>query len=309
MSGLSLRDGPLVAVKTESQDSFKERIARTKAEQVTSIVTAPPSTTEAIKSVTLQVQSSEAAKTFRVNESEPLLKSLAHASVPCQDTTTDITSASNDSKSASRVIDNQRLFKPVSQKLREVNVDMSIPLDTPNFVTSAKRKRLESEVSDVVITKTVTKVPKPPLSPTYAELLKENKMLKEENHHLRLAQSRISSVDKVMTKFVTSASIMETAVDVREKEMRKGLNAVSEAMTTVQDRLAEMTKFSNETTEVVGRVSQSANENCESHLSKAEAGRLQLRYENARPKQEVGEAIYKRLSFTPKARGRPRSLT
>ena len=311
MTGLPIQNNTLAAAKTESQDSFKRKIARAKGEQLNTVAAAPDQTTEAVKPVTLQIQSREAAKSPRANGlvlAESLPKSLAHASAPCGNTTTDIISASNSLQSTSRVTGDQRLCEPISQKPTQVNVSMSTPPDTPQFVTSAKRKRLESEACDVVITKTVTKVPKTPPPPTYEEIMQENERLKEENHQLRLAHSRISSVDKVMTKFVTSASIMETAVDVREKEMRKGLNAIAEAMTTVQGQLAEMVEFSNGTTEVVGKISQSANENHELHLSKAEAGRLQLRYENARPKQEVGEAIYERLPFTPKARGRPKSF-
>ena len=307
MPGFTPHNPFLPAVETQSQASFKKKAAA-KGDQLNAVVITPAQNTQAIKSVASQVQASEAADIQGAIRAKRLPDSPAYTSAPCTNSTTNITSASDTSRPTPRVIHNQQLSEPGSQTPSAVNTSMSAPPNTLCFVTAAKRKRLESEASDVIITKTITKVPGPPPPPTYEELVKENKKLKEENHHLRLAHTKISSVDKVMTKFAISASLMETAVDVREKEMRKGLNAISEAMAIFQDQLGEMVKFSNGTTELVGRISQSANEDHEQHLSKAEAGRLQIRYENARPKQEVDEAIHERLSFTPKTRGRPKSF-
>lgn len=137
--------------------------------------------------------------------------------------------------------------------------------------------------------------------------MQENNKLKKEIHELRLARDKLSSAEKVIANFVTSASIMETAVDVREREMRKGFNGVSEAMAKVEDHLAEMVKFSNATTDVAGRIVQSANDDRQLRLTRAEKRGLQRLYENAKSGREVAGAIHEKLSFTRKARGRPRA--
>ena len=229
--------------------------------------------------------------------------SSAQASAPRPCASMEVTKALGSSESSLGSSNDQ----PSSQKTGAADAVKPVPAESTPFVTSAKRKQLEIEGEDIIITKTVKKSPKPPSPPTYEQLMQENNKLKKEIHELRLARDKLSSAEKVIASFVISASIMETAIDVREGEMRKGFNAVSEAMTKVEDHLAEMVKFSNVTTDVTGRIVQSANDDHQLQLTRAEEQGLQHLYENAKPGRDVAGAIHAKLSFTPKARGRPRA--
>ncbi len=221
----------------------------------------------------------------------------------------DITSAREASDTPPRATDCQQSSRFSNQKTEVADAVAPVPSQLSPFMTFTKRRRLEYEADDLVITKTVTKAPKLEAPPTYAELIEENKKLKKEIHQLRLVNHKIASADKVIFRFVTSASIMETAVDVRYNELRKGLNTMSQAVNKVQDQLAEMVNFSNATTDVVCRITQSAGEDADLDLNKAEEGRIRRLYENAKPGKEVAEVIHEKLSFTPKTRGRPRKFT
>ena len=107
------------------------------------------------------------------------------------------------------------------------------------------------------------------MPPTYKELKRENETLKLEIDQLRLTHEQ-SSVDYVTVyKFISSASIMKTAVEKRESEMRRGLNHMSEHLKKLQERMAEMIKFFNTTTETVSRVIQTASGETQEGLSKA----------------------------------------
>lgn len=279
------------------QDSFKEMMARARGEQVIPFVKNPFQASETVRTAGVAERKTTIATTL---SPEPSAQDPTSSLVTVMDTN----SASVTSEPSLQKTKNQQPSEPSNKKTTVADAIKPVLSRSPPFVTSAKRKRLENEAADVFITKTVTKVPKLAPPPTYEELTEENKKLKIENHQLRLARDKVSKADKVISNFVTSASIMETAADVREIEMRKGLNSMSEAVTMVQNRLAEMIKYSNSTTDIICRIIHGAGNDPEIHLSKAEGRRLQRLYENAKPEKEVSEVLQEKLSFTPKARGK-----
>lgn len=289
------------SVMREPQDSFKGMMARARGEQVDPFAKDPAQDSETVHtSAAVETKTIIAAKL----PPEPSAQSPTSSLV----TAMNITSAPVSSETSLQTINSQQSSEPPNSKSEVIDAIMPVLSESSPFVTSAKRKRLEDEADDLFIIKTVTKVRRPASPPTYEELTEEIKKLRTENHQLRLARDKVLTADKLIANFVTSASIMETAADVRENEMRKGLNSVSEAVTIVQDRLAEMVRYSNSTTDVICRIIHSAGEDPELHLSKAEGKRLQRLYENAKPEKEVAEVLQEKLSFTPKARGRPRTF-
>ena len=262
-------------------------------------VSVPGNTSGVIKAI-------ESSKPKDTMPTQPLDKRPGQGHAAPQNATLETAGGAESSGSSLKKSNNHLSSRPANRQFEAAVAVVPNLSQTAPFMTSAKRKRLENETADVVITRSVTKAPKPTPAPTYNELEEENKALKKEIHQLRLARNKISSADKVISHFVASASIMETVVDVRETEMRQGLNSLSEAMHKIQDHLAEMIKFSNTTTDVVGGIPQST---VNKHLSRSEAGRLERLYENAKPGPEVAQVIHEKLTFTPKARGRPRNLT
>jgi hypothetical protein len=285
----------------EPQDSFKEMMARARGEQVNLFVKHPLQPNE-----TVQIAGAAGAKTIIAAKlsSEPSTRGPTSTPVTAMDTT----SAPVSSQPSLQHTNSPQSSEPSNQKPGVADAVAPVLSKPHPLVTSTKRKRPENEADDVFITKTVTKVPKLAPPSTYEELTEEIEKLKTENHQLRLAHDKVLTADKVIANFVTSASIMETAADVRENEMRKGLNSMSEAVTMVQEQLAEMIRYSNSTTDVISRIIHSAGEDPDLHLSKAEGKRLQRLYENAKPEKEVAKVLQEKLSFTPKIRGRPRTF-
>ena len=241
---------------------------------------------------------------------EPSNEHQSRASTPLSELSEYRDSARESSASPLHLATNNR-HDPISRSQTSgvVNTIEGNQSSSKSFTTLLKRKRTELAADGVIITGSVRKARKPAnVPPTNKELKRENEMLKLEIDELRLAHKQSTIDDITVFKFVSSASMMETAVEKRESEMRRGLNHMSEHLKKLQDRMAELIKFSNTTTDTVSRVIQTAGGETEEGLSKADTTRLQKIYENAKPKGDIAVAVHEKLSFTPHLIGRPKTF-
>ena len=124
--------------------------------------------------------------------------------------------------------------------------------------------------------------------------------LKDEIQRLKRERSDQQARQSALIKgFVTSAAVIELAVDIREAELRSGLNSIGSTSAGMQDQAQEMIRFSNGTSWHVCRLVQDMLEEQQVFLNDDEQNKLRHEYEyvSAQPSLAVTSILDERLSF------------
>lgn len=122
--------------------------------------------------------------------------------------------------------------------------------------------------------------------------------LKEEIQRLRREKSDQQAREIALIKgFVTSAAVVEIAVDVRGAELRCGLSNMGGTSGETQEQAQQMIHFSNATSRHVSRLVHEMLEEQQVFLNDDQQKTMRLDYASAQPSQAMKAILDERLSF------------
>ncbi|KAL9135520.1 MAG: hypothetical protein Q9175_003290 [Cornicularia normoerica] len=122
--------------------------------------------------------------------------------------------------------------------------------------------------------------------------------LREEIQRLRREKSDQQTRQLALIKgFVTSAAVVEIAVDVREAELRCGLSKMTGTPEEMQEQAQQMMDYSKATSWHVSRLVHDMLDEQQVFLNDDQQKGMRLEYERAQPSQAVAAIIDEELSF------------
>lgn len=123
--------------------------------------------------------------------------------------------------------------------------------------------------------------------------------LRREIQRLRREKSDGQARQLALIKgFVTSAAVVEMAVDVREAELRCGLSNMGGTPEEMREQAQQMMDFSNVTSRHISRLVNAMLEEQQVFLNDDQQKTMRLDFDSAQPSQAVTAVLDEKLSFT-----------
>ena len=160
-----------------------------------------------------------------------------------------------------------------------------------DFMTSAKRRRIQSG----------------PRDETIAKFYQTSSTLQQEVQRLRRENQRLITEDSVkrtmLTNIITSACLIETIIAIRGDELSIGLSRLSKTrIDQLPSRVQELTNYGSKTNSVVSRFIEETREANKALLQPDAHEELHELYENAQPNADDKKLFLSELSFTKRQR-------
>lgn len=187
------------------------------------------------------------------------------------------------------------LQKPLTPSSDSASLSTVVDL-TPSEPLARKRQRHEAETTDPELEQAE---PQQGTTRVYQQLEETIQCLREEIQRLRRENWNQQTRQLALIKgFVTSAAVVELAVDVRGAELRSGLSSMGGTPEQMQEQARQMMHFSNATSRHVSMLVNGMLEEQGVYLDDSQQKTLRHEYGGAQPKQAMRAILDEKLSFT-----------
>lgn len=172
---------------------------------------------------------------------------------------------------------------------------------TPSEPLTRKRQRHEAETTGPEVGQPE---PQQGANRVYQQPEETIQCLKEEIQRLRWENWNQQARQLALIKgFVTSAAVIEVAVDVRGAELRSGLSSMGGTPEQMQEQARQMMHFSNATSRHVSMLVNDMLEEQGVYLNDSQQKTLRHEYGSAQPKQAMRAILDEKLPFTMERTG------